>query len=50
MTNVARVWWWYHVHVVCRIPLSLGTLRAASMRASSAAAAEAFGRVGGAVL
>ena len=31
----------YHVYVVCRIPLSLGTPRAASMRAAIAAAAKA---------
>ena len=39
----ARVWWWYHVYVVYRIPLSKGTPRAASMRAASAAAAKASG-------
>ena len=43
VTNVARVWWWYHVYVEYRIPLSLGTPQAASMRAASAAAAKASG-------
>ena len=43
VTNVARVWWWYHVHVEYRIPLSLGTPRSASMRAASAASAKASG-------
>ena len=43
VTNVARVWWWCHVHVENRTPLSLGTPRAASMRAASAAAAKASG-------
>ena len=43
MTNVARLWWWYHEYVEYRIPSSLGTPRAASMRAASAAAASASG-------
>ena len=43
VANVARVWWWCHVHVENRTPLSLGAPRAASMRAASAAAAKASG-------
>ena len=43
VTNVPRVWWWYHVYVENRTPLSLSTLRAASMRAASSAAAKASG-------